>query len=62
VEEAQYVLDVQYRLKFNEWLRFYLGGGGRKYENLANIPGKDGVDGWIRSGIQLQFNPVDTKF
>ena len=62
VEEAQYVLDVQYRLKFNEWLRFYLGGGGRKYENLANIPGKDGMDGWIRSGIQLQFNPVDTKF
>jgi hypothetical protein len=56
------MLDIQYRLKFNEWLRFYLGGGGRKYENLANIPGKDGVDGWIRSGIQLQFNPVDTKF
>jgi hypothetical protein len=62
VEEAQYMFDIQYCLKFNNWLRFYLGGGGRKYENLANIPGKDGMDGWIRSGIQLQFNPVDTKF
>jgi len=62
VEEAQYTVDILYQNKFNGWFGFYLGGGGRIYENLAHINGKDGMDGWIRSGVKFNFNPVDVKF
>lgn len=62
VEEAQYTLDILYQYKVNGWFGFYLGGGGRVYENLAHKNGEDGMDGWIRSGIKFNFNPVDTRF
>ena len=62
VEEAQYLIDVLYRMKVNGWFGFYVGGGFRKYENLAHVKGDDGFDGWIRSGVKFSFNPVDTKF
>lgn len=61
-EEAQYILDALYKMQYNNWFAFYLGGGVRRYENLAHIIGEDGVDGWVRSGIKLTFNPVDLKF
>lgn len=62
VVETQYVLDVLYQMKVNGWFGFYLGGGGRFYENLAHVKGDDGFDGWLRSGVRFNFNPVDTKF
>ena len=34
----------------------------RLYENLAHENGNDGVDGWLRSGVRFNFNPVDMKF
>lgn len=62
VEEAQYLFDGVYRMKVNGWFGFYLGGGMRLYENLAHENGNDGVDGWLRSGVRFNFNPVDMKF
>ena len=62
VEEAQYLIDALYKMKVNDWFGFYIGGGFRKYENLAHEKGDDGYDGWIRSGVKFTFNPVDTKF
>ena len=62
VEEAQYLIDGVYRMKMNGWFGFYIGGGFRKYENLAHEKGDDGYDGWIRSGVKFSFNPVDSKF
>ena len=49
-------------MQVNGWFGFYVGGGFRKYENLAHESGDDGYDGWIRSGVKFTFNPVDTKF
>jgi hypothetical protein len=49
-------------MQYNSWFGFYLGGGVRKYRNLAHDRDEDGIDGWIRSGIKMTFNPVDTKF
>ena len=62
VEEAQYLVDILYKMQMTSWFGFYLGGGGRVYENLDHVRGDDGVDGWIRSGIKFNFNPVDMKF
>lgn len=62
VEEAQYLVDALYKMKVNGWFDFYVGGGFRKYENLAHVKGDDGYDGWLRSGVKFSFNPVDTKF
>ncbi len=62
IEEKQYVLDGLYSMQYNSWFGFYLGGGVRKYRNLAHDRDEDGIDGWIRSGIKMTFNPVDTKF
>ncbi|MCF0214936.1 MAG: hypothetical protein HUK21_00490 [Fibrobacteraceae bacterium] len=62
VEEAQYIADLQYSQRVNEWFGFYLGGGLRRYENLDHIVGEDGVDGWVNSGIKVNFNPIDSKF
>lgn len=60
--EAQYVFDALYSMRYNNWFSFYLGGGFRVYENLAHDVGKDGADGWIRSGVKFTFNPVDYRF
>ena len=49
-------------MQYNSNFSFYLGGGARRYDNLAHIVGKEGVDGWLRSGVKMTFNPVDTKF
>ncbi len=62
VVETQYVVDALYSMQFNSWFGFYLGGGFRIYENLAHDKGEDSADGWIRSGIKMNFNPVDKKF
>ena len=62
VEEAQYLFDVLYQQKMNHWFSFYLGGGFRIYENLAHENGDNGADGWVRSGVKFNFNPVDMKF
>ena len=62
VEEAQYLMDVLYKRQVNGWLSFYVGGGFRVYDNLAHDVSEDGADGWIRSGVKFNFNPVDMKF
>lgn len=62
LEEAQYIVDVLYQDKIWNWFEVYIGGGFRIYENLDHINGEDGVDGWIRSGIRFNFNPVDFRF
>jgi hypothetical protein len=62
VKESQALVDALYSMQYNSWLGFYLGGGFRSYENLAHDKHEDGKDGWIRSGIKMTFNPVDTKF
>ena len=62
VKESQSVFDALYSLQYNSWLGIYLGGGFRTYENLGHDKREDGADGWIRSGIKMTFNPVDTKF
>lgn len=62
VKETQYVVDALYTMQYNSWFGFYVGGGFRIYENLAHDKHEDGADGWIRSGIKMTFNPVDTKF
>ena len=60
--ETQLVLDALYSMQYNRWCGFYLGGGLRIYENLNHEKGEDGVDGWIRSGIKMNFNPLDYRF
>jgi hypothetical protein len=62
VKESQALVDALYSMQYNSWFGFYLGGGFRSYENLAHDKHEDGKDGWIRSGIKMTFNPVDTKF
>ena len=62
VVETQKLVDALYTLQYNSWLAIYLGGGYRFYKNLAHDKHEDGNDGWIRSGIKMTFNPVDTKF
>ena len=62
VKESQTVVDALYSLQYNSWFGVYLGGGFRTYDNLAHDKHEDGADGWIRSGIKMTFNPVDTKF
>lgn len=57
--ESQYIAEALYKMQFNRWFAFYLGGGVRKYENLAHNMGKDGFDGWVNSGVKFTFNPVD---
>ena len=62
VVEKQFLTDVLYEQNFNEWFRFYVGGGFRIYRNLAHKKNRDGADAWLRSGVKFNFNPVDTKF
>ncbi|MCQ2105326.1 MAG: hypothetical protein MJZ26_05995 [Fibrobacter sp.] len=62
VVETQYVMDVLYQNKVNRWFSFYLGGGFRIYENLDHVKKEDGADGWVRSGVKFNFNPVDYRF
>ena len=62
VKESQTFVDALYSMQYNSWFGFYLGGGFRKYDNLAHDRDEDGTDGWIRSGIKMTFNPVDMKF
>lgn len=62
VEEAQYIINALYTLEYSRYFSIYLGGGFRIYDNLAHNSGKDGSDGWIRSGVKFTFNPIDTKF
>ncbi|MCF0225522.1 MAG: hypothetical protein HUK20_14740 [Fibrobacter sp.] len=62
VVERQTLVDVLYAHQYNNWFSFYLGGGFRIYDNLAHKKNDDGVDGWIRSGIKMNFNLVNQKF
>ena len=62
VKETQYVVDALYTLQYNRWFGIYVGGGFRLYENLAHDINEDGADGWLRTGVKMTFNPVDTKF
>ena len=62
VKESQTFVDALYSMQYNNWFGFYLGGGFRRYDNLAHDRNEDGMDGWIRSGIKMSFNPIDTKF
>ena len=62
VVEKQFLVDALYENEFNDWFKFYVGGGFRVYRNLAHDKTEDGADAWIRSGVKFNFNPVDTKF
>ena len=62
VVEKQFLVDVLYDRRVNEWFKFYVGGGFRVYSNLAHDKNEDGAGAWIRSGVKFNFTPVDMKF
>ena len=62
IVEKQFVVDAIYESVVTDWFKFYVGGGFRVYRNLAHDKNEDGSDGWIRSGVKFNFNPVDMKF
>lgn len=55
IVEYQYVADLLYRNQVNKFLKLYLGGGVRHYDNLDHIKHENGEDFWLKTGLALSF-------